>query len=339
MISLLSALLGRPPPALYFRKIIDQITDHPRRTQVITIRNLSKNFGVTTAVNNVTLTIKKGSLFGLLGPNGAGKSTLINIMTGLLAKDGGSVTYEGGTSLQEIKKLIGLVPQDLSFYLDYSARENIRFFGSLYGLRGKALSAAVENALVFAGLQDTGRKPSKTFSGGMKRRLNIACGIVHDPQLIFLDEPTVGIDPQSRHHILSSIEKLNHLGRTVIYTTHYMEEAENLCTEIAIMDKGKIIAQGTQEQLKLLIKDSSQFMFRLKRDEAVDLQAFLNIQGVRLATYEDLRLTITSEVGISNLNALTAEINRQKLIIADINSESPSLETVFLNLTGRSLRD
>ena len=309
---------------------------------MIQIKNLSKSFGSTTAVDNVSLTIGKGELFGLLGPNGAGKSTLINVMTGLLSPDSGGVSFsgfDGMKSSRDIRRVLGLVPQELSFYLNYSAVENVRFFASLYGLTGKALSEAAQAALEFAGLSDVGKKPAKAFSGGMKRRLNIACGIAHRPEIIVLDEPTVGIDLQSRNHILRSVENLRKQGRTIIYTTHYMEEAEELCTGIAIMDKGKIIAQGTQEQLKLMIKDNSRVTFLFKRPEAVDLEEFKRIPGVRHAEAEELSLTVTSEVGISNLNELTAEVNRQGLVMADIRSDSPSLETVFLNLTGRSLRD
>ncbi|HPE88194.1 MAG: ABC transporter ATP-binding protein [Spirochaetaceae bacterium] len=313
---------------------------------MIEIRNVSKSFGPTMAVDNVSLTIRDGELFGLLGPNGAGKSTLINMITGLLAQDGGSVSFMDGAAgkagpldAKAVKRMIGLVPQDLAFYQNYSAIENVKFFASLYGLRGKALSEAAEAALAFAGLSDAGKKPAKAFSGGMKRRLNIACGIAHDPRVVILDEPTVGIDPQSRNHILRSVEELRRRGRTIIYTTHYMEEAENLCTEIAIMDKGKIIAQGSQERLKLLIKDSSGVTFTLKRPDPVDLGAFERIRGVTTAKLDELRLSVTSEVGATNLNELTAEVNRQGLIVTDISTDSPSLETVFLSLTGRSLRD
>jgi len=309
---------------------------------MIEVQNLGKSYGSTVAVNNVSLTIKKGELFGLLGPNGAGKSTMIHMLAGLLAPDGGRVVFSAFSQAggpRDIRRILGLVPQDLAFYQNYTALENVRFFGGLYGLRGKALSSAAETALEFAGLTETGKKPAKSFSGGMKRRLNIACGIVHDPEIIILDEPTVGIDPQSRNHILRSVEKLHREGRTIIYTTHYMEEAEQLCSDIAILDKGKIIAQGSQEELKLLIRDSSQVTFTLRQPEMVDFDAFRKIPGVQFVECIDLNLRVTSEVGIGNLNMLTAEVNRQNLAIIQIASDSPSLETVFLNLTGRSLRD
>jgi ABC-2 type transport system ATP-binding protein len=309
---------------------------------MILLENVNKSFGSTVAVDNVSMTIEKGELFGLLGPNGAGKTTLINLITALKAPDSGKISFsgfDGAASPKDIKRILGLVPQDLSFYLNYTATENLRFFASLYGYKGKSLRAAVENALEFAGLTDSGKKPAKAFSGGMKRRLNIACGIVHDPEIVILDEPTVGIDPQSRNHILRAVESLRRRGRTIVYTTHYMEEAEGLCSDIAIMDKGKIIARGPREKLKLLIKDSSRVSFFLKRPERIDSGAFKAIAGVMSVEIEDLVLRITSEVGADNLNALTAEVNRQDLTLSNIESDTPSLETVFLNLTGRSLRD
>lgn len=309
---------------------------------MIELKNLTKSFGSTLAVNNVTLSIPKGSLFGLLGPNGAGKTTLMNLITGLRSPDGGTVSFtgfDGASAGRELKRIMGLVPQDFAFYLNYTAMENVRFFGGLYGLSGKTLATAAQAALEFAGLEQTGKKCAKDFSGGMKRRLNLACGIVHDPEIIILDEPTVGIDPQSRNHILSSVEALSRRGRTILYTTHYMEEAESICSGIAIMDRGKILARGTQEELKLLIRDAVRVNFYLKRPETVDPEAFKDIPGVRQVETEELVLRITSDIGIDNLNRLTAEVNRQNLLITNIKTDSPSLETVFLNLTGRSLRD
>jgi ABC-2 type transport system ATP-binding protein len=309
---------------------------------VIEIRNASKSFGSTQAVDNVSLTVEKGELFGLLGPNGAGKSTLIGIVAGLLAQDSGSVSFSGhggAPGPKAAKRILGLVPQDLAFYQNFTASENLRFFAGLYGLKGKALGAAVAAALEFSGLTEAGKKPAKAFSGGMKRRLNIACGIVHDPEIVILDEPTVGIDPQSRNHILRSVDDLRRRGKTIVYTTHYMEEAEEICTRIAIMDKGKVIAKGSQEELKLLIKDSSRVSFRLSRPARAEAGAFRGIPGVRQVETDELLLSVTSEVGVANLNAIMAEVNRQQLPVAGVSSDSPSLETVFLTLTGRSLRD
>lgn len=309
---------------------------------MIEIDNVTRSFAATVAVDNVSLTVETGELFGLLGPNGAGKSTLINMVTGLLAPDSGTVRFTGfggEKAPAEVRHELGLVPQDLAFYGNYTAAENIRFFASLYGLRGAALSRAVDAAMELAGLTGTGSKQARVFSGGMKRRLNIACGVVHGPQVIVLDEPTVGIDPQSRHHILRAVDDLRRQGRTVIYTTHYMEEAETLCTRVAIIDRGKVIAHGTNEQLKLLIRDACRVSFRLKNPEEVALEPFRQITGVIAAEVDDLVIRVTSQVGADNLNALTGEINRQRLVVTDIRSDAPSLETVFLSLTGRSLRD
>ncbi len=309
---------------------------------MITTNNLCKNYGSLRAVDKVSLSIAPGELFGLLGPNGAGKSTLIGLLTGLLAADGGRVEFSGPTgsvSRAQAKRLIGIVPQELAFYPAFSAYENVSFFASLYGLRAKELKAASLRALEFVGLADVGKKAAKSFSGGMKRRLNIACGLAHDPSIIFLDEPTVGIDPQSRNHILRSVQELSRQGKTIVYTTHYMEEAEAICSRLAIMDKGKIIAEGSKDELKLLVKDASRVSFSLAKDQAVDLEGFKTIPGVMLADYQELSLSVTSQIGVANLNLLTAEINRQGLPLASMSCDNPSLETVFLSLTGRSLRD
>ncbi len=310
---------------------------------MIDISKLSKSYGSTLAVNGVSLKIDKGSLFGLLGPNGAGKTSLINAICGLTAADRGEIrmgsTLCRGTWPKEVRAGFGLVPQELAFYDNYSARDNVRFFGSLYGLRGKELSLATDEALAFVGLEDSGKKPAKSFSGGMKRRLNIACGIVHRPNIVIMDEPTVGIDPQSRNHILSSIEALHKRGITLVYTTHYMEEAERLCTEIAIMDKGTIIAQGSPDELKILVRDVAALSLRLTSPQAVDLTAFRTITGVKHAVLEENNLTISSDVHTNNLPLIMTEALKQKLFFTAIHSDSPSLEDVFLDLTGRSLRD
>lgn len=309
---------------------------------MIQVQNLSKSYGDVTAVNNISLDIDDGELFGLLGPNGAGKSTFINMTAGLLHPDRGDITIKGHNYRKEavtIKAMIGLVPQELSFYEAMSARENVGFFASLYGLRGAELKNAVRKALDFVGLSYTSKKQAKTFSGGMKRRLNIACGIAHDPEIIFFDEPTVGIDPQSRNHIHHSIKNLNTAGRTIIYTTHYMEEAEELCTRIAILDKGKIIAKGTNSELQTLVLDASRLIISVRNAAGLDLKALENIPGVRNVDADDTTIAVTSDVGIHNINQLVNTLDRQNVTVTDIRADVPSLETVFLNLTGRSLRD
>lgn len=218
---------------------------------VLEINNLTKKFGDFVAVDNMSLSIEEGEIFGLLGANGAGKSTTINMISGLFRSNEGEVLILGkniGAFRKHAKMNIGIVPQDLAIYEDLTAYENVKFFAGLYGLRGSLLQERVEEALQFVGLGDKHKSFPKNFSGGMKRRLNIACAIAHRPKLIIMDEPTVGIDPHSRNYILQSVKKLNDMGSTIIYTSHYMEEVEEICTRIAIVDHGKIIAEGTKEQ-------------------------------------------------------------------------------------------
>ena len=205
---------------------------------IVNIENLKKTFADLTAVNGVSFTVEPGEVHGILGPNGAGKSTTINCMTGLLPYDGGQITFENGQSIAKWKKNIGYVPQDLAIYPDLSAEENVRFFCSLYGFKGNELKEKVESALDFVGLLEVKRKKASEYSGGMKRRLNMACGIVHSPKLIIMDEPTVGIDPQSRNRILENVHALNEKGATIIYTTHYMPEVEEICNKITVIDHG-----------------------------------------------------------------------------------------------------
>ena len=215
---------------------------------IVKLDQVTKKFGDVTAVDKVSLEIEEGEIFGLLGPNGAGKSTAINMITGLLTPDGGSISIFDKDVRKDrmvTKSYVGIVPQDVAIYEDLTSLENVKFFAGLYGLRGKELEAAALEALEFTGLSEKKNQFPKSFSGGMKRRLNIACAIAHKPKLIIMDEPTVGIDPQSRNHILQSVKKLNETGSTIIYTSHYMEEVEEICTRIAIMDHGKVIALGT----------------------------------------------------------------------------------------------
>ena len=216
---------------------------------IVEIKNLRKVFADMVAVDDLSLSVKEGEIHGILGPNGAGKSTTMNCMLGLLPIDGGTIKFSDGKSIQKWKKHIGYVPQDLAIYPDLTPQENIEFFCALYGFKGAELKKQVDWALDFVGLTDVRNKKSKEFSGGMKRRLNMACGIAHKPELIIMDEPTVGIDPQSRNRILENVRDLNKQGATIIYTTHYMPEVEALCNEITIVDHGKVIAEGTKAQI------------------------------------------------------------------------------------------
>ena len=216
---------------------------------IVNIKNLKKTFGDLTAVDGISITVEPGEIHGILGPNGAGKSTTIGCITGLLPYDSGSVTYENSQSIGKWKRNIGYIPQDLAIYPDLSAEENVRFFCSLYGFKGSELKKKTEEALDFVGLLEVKRKKASEFSGGMKRRLNMACGIVHSPKLIIMDEPTVGIDPQSRNRILENVKALNEKGATIIYTTHYMPEVEEICSKITVIDHGKVIVSGTKEEI------------------------------------------------------------------------------------------
>ena len=309
---------------------------------ILVTEHLTKKFNDFIAVDNMSLTVKQGEIFGFLGANGAGKSTVINMVSGLLQKTDGIITIFGKDHMKhhtDIKTEIGLVPQEIAIYEDLTAYENVEFFAGLYNLRGADLKEQVMEALEFVGLSDKKKQYPKTFSGGMKRRLNIACAIAHHPKLIIMDEPTVGIDPQSRNYILKSVEKLNEKGCTIIYTSHYMEEVEAICTRIAIIDNGKIIAEGTKKQLQSLITDSKRILIEVKDSEHVDPLAIERIPGVMHVQVIDNKLEITTELGSDNLNDLLQYFMEQGIDIRSVDEKEPNLETVFLTLTGRNLRD
>ncbi len=310
---------------------------------ILRIEEVTKKFGDVIAVDNVTLSLDEGEIFGLLGPNGAGKSTAINMVTGLLSMDKGKIhlmDMDIRKNSMETKKNTGIVPQDIAIYEDLTSMENVKFFASLYGLKGGQLNAAAEEALEFTGLSDKARTYPKQFSGGMKRRLNIACAIAHKPKLIIMDEPTVGIDPQSRNHILQSVKKLNEMGCTIIYTSHYMEEVEEICTRIAIMDHGKVIAQGTGDELKALITDTNvvwitvaDHVSRVNEDRLKEISGVLNIE------IEESTVKIGSAREVNNLDKIILYFTSNGIAIKSVESKTPDLETVFLSLTGRRLRD
>ncbi|MGJ7913529.1 ABC transporter ATP-binding protein [Neobacillus sp. LXY-1] len=309
---------------------------------VLEIKNLTKKFGDYIAVDNMSLSVAEGEIFGFLGSNGAGKSTTINMIAGLLRSSDGMISILGKNIVKHsrfAKMNIGIVPQDLAIYEDLTAYENVKFFAGLYGLRGDELHEKVEAALEFVGLQDKQKSYPKGFSGGMKRRLNIACAIAHRPSLIIMDEPTVGIDPQSRNYILQSVRKLNEMGCTIIYTSHYMEEVEEICSRIAIIDHGKIIAEGTKEQLKSIITDTKDIWIEVKSTENINAQTLKSINGVEGVLVEDNLIKITSGTGVNNLNKIIAHFMALEIEIRSLHEKEPNLETVFLTLTGRNLRD
>ncbi|MBN2879922.1 MAG: ABC transporter ATP-binding protein [Clostridia bacterium] len=311
-------------------------------SNIVEIKNLEKSFKNVTAVDGISLNIKEKEIFGLLGPNGAGKSTTINILCGLLRMDKGDVKCFGkelNKKLREIKKDIGVVPQNIAVYEDLKARENVEFFASLYGLKGKELKEKSMEALEFVGLTEKSEEMPKNFSGGMKRRLNIACAIAHKPKLIIMDEPTVGIDPQSRNHILESVKKLNSMGSTIIYTTHYMEEVEAICTRIGIIDHGKLIASGTYEELQNLVSDRKTIV--IESDIGIDANEaeMKKIKGITKIFSDENVISIETNKESDCIGDITAFCRENDIPIRSINMGNISLETVFLSLTGRSLRD
>lgn len=310
---------------------------------IVKMDQVTKKFGDVTAVDKVSLEIEEGEIFGLLGPNGAGKSTAINMITGLLSIDKGSISIYGKDVRKDkmsTKSCVGIVPQDIAIYEDLTSLENVKFFASLYGLRGEMLEEAALEALEFTGLSEKKNQFPKSFSGGMKRRLNIACAIAHKPKLIIMDEPTVGIDPQSRNHILQSVKKLNEMGSTIIYTSHYMKEVEEICTRIAIMDRGKVIALGTCDELENMINDRDVVVVTISDPASrVDEKSIREIPGVENVDIGENTVKITSAREVTNLDRIIQYFIQNNFTIKSVESKTPDLETVFLSLTGRKLRD
>lgn len=309
---------------------------------VLELKNLTKKFADFIAVDNISLNIAEGEIFGFLGSNGAGKSTTINMIAGLLRISDGEINILGKNIAKYsrfAKMNIGIVPQDIAIYEELTAKENVSFFAGLYGLRGDTLKEKVDAALQFVGLSEKQDEYPKNFSGGMKRRLNISCAIAHRPKLIIMDEPTVGIDPQSRNYILESIRKLNDMGCTIIYTSHYMEEVEEICSRIAIIDHGKIIAEGTKEQLIAIITNTKDIWIEVKSTENLRLDQIKQITGVRSVQVDENVLKVNSEIDVNNLNKIIQHFINHDIEISSLEEKEPNLETVFLTLTGRNLRD
>ncbi|MBD7915708.1 ABC transporter ATP-binding protein [Clostridium sp. Sa3CUN1] len=310
--------------------------------KVVEIKDLVKKYDTTIAVDNINLSIEEGEIYGILGPNGAGKSTTISLICSLLNPSFGEIKILGEDIRKKsisIKRNIGLVPQNIALYRNFTAYENVKFFGELYGLRGQELSEAIDEALEFTGLLEFKKKKAEEFSGGMLRRLNIACAIVHNPKILIMDEPTVGIDPQSRNNIMQAVKELNRKGVTIIYTTHYMEEAENLCSKIAIIDNGKIIVEGTKEELKDMVSDKRILNIGVDNVYKVNIENLRNIEGVIGVSIDEGNVIITSSKEVNNLSKLIKEISEEELKINDLRFKEITLETVFLSLTGKKLRD
>jgi ABC-2 type transport system ATP-binding protein len=301
-----------------------------------------KRFGNLTAVDGVSLTITEGETFGLLGPNGAGKTTTISMVCGLMKPDDGSVLVAGEpitTTSTKGRAAIGLVPQDLAIYPDLTGEENLRFFGHLYGMTGEDLAMRVAAVLELIALADRKDDHTKEYSGGMKRRLNIGIGLLHQPKLLVLDEPTVGVDPQSRNAILESVENLSTEGMAVLYTTHYMEEAERLCDRVAIIDEGRVQAEGTRRELVSMVGEKDRVAISGTGNLAEAAEALGQIDGVTDASASDQRIEILANDASAILPALLASVSTSGGSITGVEVEEPNLEAVFLHLTGKALRD
>ncbi|HEV3458526.1 MAG TPA: ABC transporter ATP-binding protein [Thermoanaerobaculia bacterium] len=307
---------------------------------MIRAETLAKRFGDKIAVDGISFQVEAGEIYGLLGPNGAGKTTTLSMISGLLAPDSGRITFDGIELASEpirFKQRLGVVPQDVALYEELTAIENVRFWGSLYGLSGKALADAADRALANVELSGRARDAVKTYSGGMKRRLNLALGLVHSPTGVLLDEVTAGIDPQARASILELVRGVAAAGAAVIYTTHYLEEAERLCDRIGIMDHGRILAEGTPSELKARLGEE-EVVTLWGRFEADAAQAALaGIPGTRVLSADAGKVALSA--GERGAAGLLAEIYQGGLAIDRVAIEPPSLNALFLRLTGRELRD
>ena len=311
---------------------------------ILDVKNLVKKYGDLTAVKGISFDIKEGEIFSLLGPNGAGKTTTISILSTLYAPTSGEATIGGHSITKDpmaVRNLIGVVPQELALYDDLSARENLIFWGQMYGLSGKALRIRVDEVLVQIGLADKAGNRIKTYSGGMKRRVNIGVGLLHKPSLLFMDEPTVGIDPQSRRAILDSVKALNQQGMTVLYTTHYMEEAEELSTRVGILDHGELIALGTQAELNRQVGENDTLILHIDESQNGETlaAAVRKIRSVLKADITDHTVAVIAPEAEEIMAPVIIKANELGIKIRSVDIKEPNLEAVFLTLTGRALRD
>jgi ABC-2 type transport system ATP-binding protein len=322
-------------------------------TPIVEIRNLKKRYAPTPgskegtlAVKGINLTIERGEIFSLLGPNGAGKSTTINMMSGLLMPTEGDILIDGHSIIKEpveVKKRIGVVPQDIALYPDLTARRNLEFFGKMYSLRGAELARRCDEVLEFIGLKDRQKERIDTFSGGMKRRVNIGVGLLHKPLLVFMDEPTVGVDPQSRRSILDAVKALNAQGMTVLYTTHYMEEAEELSNRVGIIDHGELIACGREGELIQQVGEKDAILLKVGDFAPQALEIVKKVPGIDSAVIEDgndgHKLRLLAGRGRQALPTVLKALDDAGYLPQSIELIEPNLEAVFLHLTGRGLRD
>ncbi|MCM3003153.1 ABC transporter ATP-binding protein [Priestia koreensis] len=310
---------------------------------MLEVVNITKQYKKTKAVNGVNLFLGKGETVGLLGPNGAGKSTTISMISSLIPPTSGDIRVFNESILkkpQTLREILGIVPQEIAVYMELSAKENLMFFGRLHGLRGEKLGKKVQEVLEIIGLSDRQNDQAKTFSGGMKRRLNIGVALMNDPQIIIMDEPTVGIDPQSRNHILETVRRLNEEKQmTVLYTSHYMEEVEYLCDRIYIMDKGDIIASGTKDEIKNILSAENTIQMKVTIHDESFINLLKNHPSISNVMVQDKVVTVLVPKQVHILPELFKSADQCKVMITSVEVKTPTLEDVFLHLTGRQLRD
>jgi len=338
-----------PPPVLSIQSppatagAADRPASPARPPAVLSCSGLVKRFGDRLAVDSVGFEIGRGETYGLLGPNGAGKTTSISMICGILRPDGGTVVVDGrpiGPGTTAAKASIGFVPQDLAIYPDLTARENLVFFGRLYGLGGGMLRARVDELLDIVGLADRAGDRTDQFSGGMKRRLNIAIGLLHRPNLLVLDEPTVGVDPQSRNAILASVEALGDAGMAILYTTHYMEEAERLCDRVGIIDEGRVRAEGTRRELVALVGQRDRVNLTATAEvQPGAMEPLRGLPGVHEVTTHDCAIDLLVDEARHRLPRILEAVADAGVEIRSVEVIEPDLEAVFLHLTGKALRD
>lgn len=309
---------------------------------LLEVKDIRKSYKNVIAVDGISFEVNKGEVFGLLGPNGAGKSTTISMLSTLIVPDGGHILYHGEDIVQtpkEIQHKLGIVPQEIALYPSLTGYENLKFWGHVYGLRGKELKDRVDEVAEIIGLKDRLKDKIEKYSGGMKRRINIGAALLHKPELLIMDEPTVGIDPQSRNHILDTVLALNKEGMTIIYTSHYMEEAEYLCTRICIMDKGKIIAGGTQDQLVNIVKGRKKIKLKIDGITEYLINKLKEIDFVQKVEVIEGEIILTTENDKDVFKDIISKLSETDSNILSIDISKPNLESVFLHLTGRALRD